>query len=66
MIGNHIIVAVPSEAGKSSLVNALHADVSVVQFFVSHTTRAPRAGRGEGCDCRFGDTVSTPTELAVQ
>ena len=40
--GNLIVVAAPSGAGKSSLVNALLELDSHLALSVSHTTRAPR------------------------
>lgn len=57
MIGNLIIVAAPSGAGKSSLVNAvLEGDLSV-QVSVSHTTRSPRSGEVEGREYHFIDVA---------
>lgn len=46
MLGNLYILSAPSGAGKSSLINALLADLprSEVQLSVSHTTRNPRPG----------------------
>jgi guanylate kinase len=55
MIGNLIIVAAPSGAGKSSLVNAVLKEDSGVQVSVSHTTRAPRSGEVEGREYHFVD-----------
>lgn len=46
--GNVIIVAAPSGAGKSSLVNALLQQDDNIQLSVSCTTRAPRPGESEG------------------
>lgn len=53
--GNLFILAAPSGAGKSSLINALlerHANSSMhgnqMQVSVSHTTRAPRPGEKDG------------------
>jgi guanylate kinase len=63
MIGNLIIVCAPSGAGKSSLVNAMLADVSGVRVSVSHTTRAPREGEVEGREYHFVD-VATFREMA--
>lgn len=63
MIGNLIIVCAPSGAGKSSLVNAMLADVAGIKVSVSHTTRAPRDGEVEGREYHFVD-VSTFNEMA--
>jgi len=46
-IGNVIIVAAPSGAGKSSLVNALLAKDSQLQLSISCTTRSPRPGEND-------------------
>jgi guanylate kinase len=53
MSGSLFIVAAPSGAGKTSLVNALverHADICLS---VSHTTRPPREGEVNGRDYHF-------------
>ena len=42
MIGSLFIVAAPSGAGKTSLVNALVNKHNTIKLSVSHTTRAPR------------------------
>lgn len=47
------IVAAPSGAGKTSLVNGLLASTRNIQASVSHTTRAPRPGEQEGQDYYF-------------
>ena len=57
-VGNVFVIAAPSGAGKSSLVNALLADDPSLALSVSCTTRAPRAGEVDGRDYRF---VSTET-----
>jgi guanylate kinase len=46
--GTLFIVAAPSGAGKSSLVNALLEREPGIRLSISHTTRPPRAGEGEG------------------
>lgn len=51
--GNLFIVAAPSGAGKSSLVNALVALDPKIWLSVSHTTRAPRPGEQEGREYYF-------------
>jgi len=53
MIGNLIIVAAPSGAGKSSLVNAVLAEDASLKLSVSHTTRTPRAGEEDGREYHF-------------
>lgn len=58
--GNLFILAAPSGAGKSSLINALlqrHASSGMhgnrMQVSVSHTTRAPRPGEQDGVHYHF-------------
>jgi len=55
MMGNLFIVAAPSGAGKTSLVNALIAQHAEIKLSVSHTTRAPRDGEIDGKDYHFVD-----------
>lgn len=55
MMGNLFIVAAPSGAGKTSLVNALIAQHTEIKLSVSHTTRAPREGEIDGKDYHFVD-----------
>ena len=61
MIGNLIIVAAPSGAGKSSLVNAVLAENvdkdRGLKLSVSHTTRAPRPGEENGREYHFVDVA---------
>ncbi|MDH2999124.1 guanylate kinase [Pasteurellaceae bacterium LFhippo2] len=54
-LGNLYILSAPSGAGKSSLINALLADLprSEVQLSVSHTTRNPRSGEENGVHYYF-------------
>ncbi|MGQ8364267.1 guanylate kinase [Glaciecola sp. 1036] len=58
-LGNLFIIAAPSGAGKSSLINALLEStedlglLNPAQLSVSHTTRAPRAGEEEGKHYHF-------------
>lgn len=54
-LGNLYILSAPSGAGKSSLINALLADVpkSEVQLSISHTTRNPRPGEENGVHYYF-------------
>lgn len=55
MKGSLFIVAAPSGAGKSSLVNALLARVPGIRLSISCTTRAPRPGESEGEHYHFVD-----------
>jgi guanylate kinase len=52
------IVAAPSGAGKSSLVNAVLAEDPTLVLSVSHTTRAPRAGEADGREYHFVDRAT--------
>jgi len=52
------IVAAPSGAGKSSLVNAVVADDPDLALSVSYTTRAPRAGEVNGREYHFVDRAT--------
>jgi len=51
--GSVMIVAAPSGAGKSSLVNALLLQESGIVLSVSFTTRAPRPGEQDGREYFF-------------
>jgi guanylate kinase len=51
--GNLFVVAAPSGAGKSSLVNALLELDSHLVLSVSHTTRAPRGQEQDGREYHF-------------
>ncbi len=53
MIGSLFIVAAPSGAGKTSLVNALVEKQPEVRLSVSHTTRVAREGEVDGKDYFF-------------
>src|ERR1043165_9867996 len=53
MAGSLFIVAAPSGAGKSSLVNALLARDPTIKLSISHTTRAPRPGDRDGGHYHF-------------
>ena len=55
MKGSLFIVAAPSGAGKTSLVNALVEKHPEVHLSVSHTTRSARAGEVDGQDYFFVD-----------
>ena len=54
--GSLFIIAAPSGAGKSSLVNALLADETDIQLSVSWTTRPPRPGEEHGREYHFCST----------
>lgn len=55
MSGLLFIVAAPSGAGKSSLVNAVLAEDSTLRLSISYTTRAPRDGETDGREYHFVD-----------
>ena len=48
MSGILYIIAAPSGAGKTSLVNALISSTPQIQLSISHTTRAPRPAERDG------------------
>jgi len=56
--GNLFVVAAPSGAGKSSLVNALLELDSHLVVSLSHTTRAPRGQEQQGREYHFIDEAS--------
>lgn len=53
MKGSLFIVAAPSGAGKTSLVNGLLDSMANVKISISHTTRSPRPGEIDGVDYFF-------------
>jgi len=53
MLGSLFIVAAPSGAGKTSLVNALVEQQDNIALSVSHTTRSARDGEVDGKDYFF-------------
>ncbi|MDR0996821.1 MAG: guanylate kinase [Zoogloeaceae bacterium] len=53
MTGQLFIVAAPSGAGKTSLVQALLTRIPGLRLSISHTTRAPRVGEADGYDYHF-------------
>ena len=57
-LGTLYIISAPSGAGKTSLVKALLDRLAGVVVSVSHTTRAPRPGEGDGVDYHFIDKVA--------
>ena len=58
MSGSIFIVAAPSGAGKSSLVNAVLALDAGLQLSISHTTRKPRPGEADGREYHFVDLAA--------
>jgi len=48
-----LIVSSPSGAGKTTLCNLLRAEMTDLQFSVSHTTREPRPGEVDGREYHF-------------
>jgi guanylate kinase len=56
------IIAAPSGAGKSSLIEALLKDDPKLTLSISYTTRAPRPGEVDGREYHF---VDEPTFLAM-
>ena len=60
--GNLFVVAAPSGAGKSSLVNALMELDSHLVVSISHTTRAPRGQEQPGREYHF---IDEPTFRAM-
>lgn len=52
-IGHVFVVAAPSGAGKSSLVNALLKQDGSIRLSISFTTRAPRPGEAHGREYHF-------------
>jgi len=64
--GNLFVVAAPSGAGKSSLVNALRELDARVQPSVSHTTRPPRGQEKHGREYYFISNDEFDTMVANQ
>lgn len=62
--GRLFIVAAPSGAGKSSLVNALLAREPGISLSISHTTRAPRPGDEDGVQYHFVDRATFEAMVA--
>jgi guanylate kinase len=62
MSGNLFIVAAPSGAGKTTLVNALLASHGDLALSVSYTTRSPRPGEVDHREYHF---ISEPEFLAM-
>ncbi len=58
MTGNLIVVAAPSGAGKTSLVNAVLAEDPGLALSISYTTRSPRPGEQDGREYHFVDPAT--------
>jgi guanylate kinase len=61
--GNLFVVAAPSGAGKSSLVNALLELDSHLAVSISHTTRAPRGQEQDGREYWFIDETTFQAKI---
>ncbi len=55
MSGLLFVITAPSGAGKSSLIDALLAEVPRLKLSISYTTRAPRPGEANGQEYHFVD-----------
>lgn len=64
MPGTLYIVAAPSGAGKSSLVNAVLAREPGIRLSISTTTRPPRPGESEGSHYHFVDRAAFEAAVA--
>ena len=53
--GKLFVIAAPSGAGKTSLIEAVMRDDPTLKISVSYTTRPPRAGERDGVDYHFVD-----------
>ena len=51
--GVPIVISAPSGGGKTTLCHRLMAEISGIEFSVSHTTRQPRAHERDGVDYHF-------------
>ncbi len=65
MTGVLFIVAAPSGAGKSSLVNALLVEDPGLALSTSYTTRRPRSGEVDGREYHFVDRATFERMLAA-
>jgi len=62
--GNLFVIAAPSGAGKTSLVNALVDSLEKIQVSISHTTRMPRPGEEHGVNYYFISKRDFEQEIA--
>lgn len=53
--GHLFIISAPSGAGKTTILKAVLSRLPAIGFSVSHTTRNPRPGEGDGRDYFFVD-----------
>ncbi len=58
MNGLLFVITAPSGAGKSSLINAVLAELPGLRLSVSYTTRAPRPGEVNGREYHFVDDAT--------
>lgn len=65
MRGSVLIVAAPSGAGKSSLVNAVLQRMPDIELSISTTTRPPRPGESEGAHYHFVDRAHFEQALSA-
>lgn len=56
--GMLLVVSSPSGAGKTTLCDRLRAEFPSLEFSVSYTTRAPRAGEQDGVQYHFTDLAT--------
>ena len=56
--GKLFVIAAPSGAGKTSLIDAVMKDDPSLKISVSYTTRAPRRGEQEGIDYHYVDDAT--------
>ena len=63
--GTLFIVAAPSGAGKSSIVNAVLADTPGIALSISYTSRAPRPGERHAQHYHFVDTAGFEAMVAA-
>ena len=56
--GNVFVLSAPSGTGKSTLAKRLVQEVPDLDFSISYTTRAPRAGEEQGKDYFFVNSVT--------
>lgn len=51
--GMLLVISAPSGCGKTTILKKVMADLSMLVFSVSHTTRSPRRGEADGRDYHF-------------
>jgi guanylate kinase len=65
MRGNLFVIAAPSGAGKTSLVEALLRHDANIRLSISYTTRAPRPGEQDGREYHFVDRANFERMIAA-